>query len=159
MDRSAAVPPVMRFPPPLMFALAFLAGVALQRLVPLPFPASAMLTGRRVAGVGLAVCGALLALSSVGIFVRSRTTVIPFSTASTLVTWGPYRFTRNPMYVGLTLVYVGLAIALAELWPLFLLPLPLLFLQTIVIPFEERRMREIFGETYDTYRARVRRWL
>jgi protein-S-isoprenylcysteine O-methyltransferase Ste14 len=149
----------MRVPPPLLFLLTFIAGTALQHLVPLTIPSVGMVRGSCIVGVGLAGCGVLLALSSVGIFLAARTTVVPFAAASKLVTWGPYRFTRNPMYVSLVLTYVGVAVMLSWIWPLFLSPLPVFTLHGIVIPFEEKQLRETFGETYDRYCARVRRWL
>jgi protein-S-isoprenylcysteine O-methyltransferase Ste14 len=63
------------------------------------------------------------------------------------------------MYVSLVLVYLGGAGDLAQLWPLLLLPLPVLLIQRVVIPFEETRMRELFGEQYEQYCRRVNRWI
>ena len=146
----------MRVPPPLLFVAAFLAGVGLQRLTGLKFPAVPIL---HIAGFGLVVCAALLAVSCLGIFLTARTTIVPFSTASKLVTWGPYRFTRNPMYVSLALAYLGVALILSQLLALILLPLPIILMHKIVIPFEEERMREAFGEAYDRYRSKVSCWL
>ena len=147
----------MRVPPPLLFVSTFLIGAALQHLAPLIHSAG-MVRGSRIVGIGLVSCGVSLALSSLGVFLAARTTVIPFSTPSKLVTRGPFRFTRNPMYVSLVLVYVGVDLMLFWIWPLFLLPLPLLPLHWIVIPFEEKRLREVFGEAYDQYCVTVRRW-
>ncbi|MBI5093230.1 MAG: isoprenylcysteine carboxylmethyltransferase family protein [Candidatus Hydrogenedentes bacterium] len=150
---------LVRVPPPLAFGLAFLAGVGLQRLAPITIrPASAIQFGQEI-GIGLIVCGTVNALHCVGIFFANRTTVVPFATASSLVTWGPYRFSRNPMYVSVVAVYLGAAAILLQMWALLFLPLPVLFLHKLVIPFEDSRLREVFGETYDRYCARVRRWL
>ena len=139
-----------------MFVGVFLAGVGLQRLARLTFPP---VHAMRLIGFGLIGGAIMLALSSVGAFVVARTTIVPFSTASKLVTWGPFRFTRNPMYVSLVLAYLGFAAIYYQLLALVLLVVPILFLSTIVIPFEEGRMREVFGDTYVQYCARVRRWL
>lgn len=146
----------MRVPPPLLFVVTFAAGLGLQRLARLTFPDAHVL---HLVGFGLLGWAALLALYSLATFLVARTTVVPFSAASKLVTWGPYRFTRNPMYVSLVLAYVGAAALLSQLLVLFLLPLPIILLRAIVIPFEEKRMREVFGEAYEQYCSRVRRWL
>jgi protein-S-isoprenylcysteine O-methyltransferase Ste14 len=63
------------------------------------------------------------------------------------------------MYVGLTLIYIGVAGTRLETWPLIVLPLLLAYVNFQVIPVEERRLRAVFGESYEEYRARVRRWL
>lgn len=146
----------MRVPPPLLFVVCFVVGVGLQHLARLNVPDIRIL---HFAGLGLLICGALLALGCVGLFLVAHTTIVPFGAASKLVTEGPYRFTRNPMYVSLALAYLGMAVVLAQWWALILLPLPIILLHAIVIPFEEERMREVFGEKYDDYRSRVRRWL
>jgi protein-S-isoprenylcysteine O-methyltransferase Ste14 len=140
----------------LLFALAFVAGAGLQRLLGLHVPVIPIV---RIVGIGLAGCGALLALSSIGTFLWVRTTIVPFSTASKLVKWGPYRFTRNPMYVSLILAYLGIAAILSQVLPLAFLPIPIAFVRNIVVPFEEDRMRNEFGATYEQYCSEVRRWL
>ncbi len=146
----------MRIPPPLLFVVAWVAGAGLQRLVRLTVPAVQIL---REVGMGLVGCAILLALYSVGTFLAARTTIVPFSAASKLVTWGPYQFTRNPMYVSLILAYIGVAAIFSQLLVLILLLIPITLVRTIVIPFEEARMREVFGEAYDQYCSSVRRWL
>jgi hypothetical protein len=93
------------------------------------------------------------------IFRKPRTTTVPGKASSVLVTWGPYRFTRNPMYVSLLLAYLGEAGILRQIWPVALLPLVLAYLNWIVIPVEEAKLSQVFGEAYETYRARVRRWI
>jgi protein-S-isoprenylcysteine O-methyltransferase Ste14 len=76
-----------------------------------------------------------------------------------MVTWGPYQLTRNPMYVGLTVAYLGEALLLRHFWPLVLLPLVIAYVNWIVIPLEESKLQEAFGDRYDQYRARVGRWV
>jgi protein-S-isoprenylcysteine O-methyltransferase Ste14 len=92
-------------------------------------------------------------------FRRTRTTTVPGRASSSLVTWGPYRFTRNPMYLGLTLAYLGEAGILRQTWPVMLLPLTVAYVNWVVIPVEEAKLKEVFGEKYERYRARVRRWV
>lgn len=150
---------IMRIPPPLLFVATFLAGAGLQRLAPLGTAPANLATAAGFAGFGLIAAALLLMLSSVGMFLGSRTTLIPFGNASRLIASGPYRITRNPMYLGLVLLYVGVAGVLGEPWTLILLPLPVLLIHRIVIPFEEARMRQIFGDTFASYCDRVRRWI
>lgn len=107
----------------------------------------------------IACLGLALAVSCFILFARRRTTIMPSGHPSRLVLDGPYRFTRNPMYLALVLSYVGLCLQLGLLWAVALLPLPWLALQLYVIPFEEARLRNEFGRQYSAYRARVRRWL
>jgi protein-S-isoprenylcysteine O-methyltransferase Ste14 len=153
------VHPVMRIPVPWVFILAYLTGVAAQ----LSFPIAVHPTGSwrfaRLAGFVLIASGILIAFSAVGLFKRRSTTTVPFEAPTTLVTTGPYRFTRNPMYVGLTVVYIGVAATRLEIWPLVVLPLLLAYINFEVIPFEERRLLEVFGNAYQQYGLRVRRWL
>ncbi len=146
-------------PPPLLFAAGFLAGVWLRRAVPgdaLP----PEIAGRALpAGIALAAAGALLGLWGILTFAMAKTTPIPHKAVSTLVLHGPYRFSRNPMYVGLTAVYLGLALALNRFWPLALLPIVFAILIAAVVRPEERYLESRFGEDYRAYRARVRRFL
>jgi protein-S-isoprenylcysteine O-methyltransferase Ste14 len=93
------------------------------------------------------------------LFHRARTTTTPGETSNALVTRGPYRFTRNPMYVGLSLAYLGEMGLLAQLAPIITLLLVIAYVNWIVIPVEESRLRETFGESYVDYCSRVRRWL
>jgi protein-S-isoprenylcysteine O-methyltransferase Ste14 len=150
---------MMRVPPPLLFVLVFLIGVGLQHLVPITIRSAAVRSYAHPIGSALVLAGLVLALTCVVIFLASRTTIVPFSSASRLVTRGPYRLTRNPMYVSLVLVYLGVAAIFLELWPLLLLVLPISIIQAIVIPFEEARLRELFGQAFEQYCAHVPRWI
>ena len=103
--------------------------------------------------------GAALAATCLVMFRRARTTTIPGRPSAQLVTRGPYRLSRNPMYVSLTLMYLGEAGMLTQIWPLVTLLGTLAYINWILVPFEERRLQETFGAAYEEYRARVRRWL
>lgn len=159
MNDPIRIPVLMRVPPPLLFAATFFLGVFLQRLMPLTISSSVAIRAGHYLGLWLVACGVLLALSCVCIFLSARTTLIPFGAASRLITRGPYAFTRNPMYLSLLLVYLGAIGLTAQPWPLILLPLPLVVMNAIVIPFEEARLREVFGPVFQEYCANVRRWL
>jgi len=147
--------------PPLYFVGGFLLGLLLDAVVqpirdgPGDAPRGAMtMAGWVTFGIGM-----IVAHSAVVTFWLARTTMFPFKPASRLVQHGPYRFTRNPMYLGLTVAYIGLAVALNTAWPLIVLPLMLWLLVKTVIEQEEKYLSETFGEEYMTYKNRVRRWL
>ena len=76
-----------------------------------------------------------------------------------IVSTGPYAYTRNPMYLSLILVYAGIVLIFNTLWPVILLPLPLLVIQYGVIHREERYLERKFGDEYARYRTKTRRWL
>ena len=156
---TAAVNPAMRFPVPWVFILAYLAGVGVQHFVPISVRSPDVSRTMRVVGLVIVGIGIFTAFSALGIFRRVSTTTVPFEKPSTLVTSGPYRFSRNPMYVALTLVYLGVAGTRLEIWPLIVLPPVLVYVNFLVIPFEERRLHDVFGDAYQAYGARVRRWL
>jgi len=148
----------MRVPVPWVFVLAYLAGAGLesrhrQALSP-EVTRLAMLGGWVLFAAGAAMAGWCLLL-----FRRARTTTVPGQAPAQLVTSGPYRFTRNPMYVSLTLAYLGEAGLLRQSWPVILLPLVLAYLHWTVIPVEEARLTEVFPAQYAEYRSRVRRWI
>jgi len=95
----------------------------------------------------------------VGLFLRRRTAVIPYKPATSLVTSGIYRWTRNPMYLGLALIYLGLALILNSLAALVLLPLVLSIIQSQVIAKEEAYLERTFGNDYVAYKKSVRPWI
>lgn len=151
--------PGVRFPPPLIFV----AGLALAKLLDevLVFTIAADGVGpvQEMVGSALALAGLLVMAWGLLTFARAGTAVYPNQSASRLVRRGPYAFTRNPMYVGLTTAYVGGALVINSAWALLLLPLVLWSLTRLVIRREERHLRAAFGADYDAYCARVRRWL
>lgn len=151
--------PLLIIPVPGVFMIGYFAGARLGRwLLHQPFT---MQSSRPIgmAGVALLVAGALLAGWAWTIFHLKGTTKTPGEASTALVTTGPYKVTRNPMYVGLTLAYIGLAGSGGQILPLATLIPVLAYVNWIVIPVEENRLREVFGPAYDTYRMKVRRWL
>ena len=107
----------------------------------------------------LIICGAVLPGSAVLKFKEVGTTVRPDRAASTLVTAGPYKVTRNPMYLGMAIVYLGIAIAGQSVWALILLPIVLAIIQRWVIEPEEAFLERRFGAAYISYKEKVRRWI
>ena len=148
--------PGIRVPPPLIY----LAGFACGLLGELAAPSPAVPAWLRVAGAAGGVI--LLLLLDTGAMLRFRRHGTPFNPArdaKALVTDGPYRFTRNPMYLGMGCAYAGAALAAGALWSLALLPLVLLIVDRAIIPREESHLAQSFGTAYERYRRRVRRWL
>ena len=146
--------------PPLYFIGGFLLGMLLHGVVrPLYLSGPTSSRGVVIAGWSIFGLGMIVAHSGVLTFLLAGTTMFAFKEASRLVQHGPYRFTRNPMYLGLTIAYVGLSLALNTAWPLIVLPLMLWLLVKTVIEAEERYLTATFGEEYVAYKRRVRRWL
>jgi protein-S-isoprenylcysteine O-methyltransferase Ste14 len=151
--------PGVWFPPPLLYALAVLIGVLLDRRWPLPIAAGPLTPLIIVAGVVFVAGWMALSFASIGRFRRSRTSILPIRPAAALVLSGPYRYTRNPMYVGLALLTIACGLLLATWWPIVLLVPTLAIVQQFVILREERYLRRRFGTEYEAYTRRVRRWL
>jgi protein-S-isoprenylcysteine O-methyltransferase Ste14 len=120
------------------------------------------LPGPRLAPLGIALVAIawILPVWAIVLFRNAGTEVSPTSpTNRELITSGPYRFTRNPMYLGLVMVTLGIAIWV-DAWPMFIAPIAVFCTANWVhIPFEETKMRRQFGATYDDYVQRVRRWV
>jgi protein-S-isoprenylcysteine O-methyltransferase Ste14 len=149
----------VRFPPPFLFVIGFLVGWVLDRYwraLPLSrFGSSAL----HPFGWSALTLGVILIVWGMVTFRRAKTAIHPHHSASQLVTHGPYRFTRNPMYTGLTIAYLGGSALLDSLWPIIVLPLVLLVLFKTVISREEMYLTDAFGAEYTNYLASVRRWL
>jgi protein-S-isoprenylcysteine O-methyltransferase Ste14 len=151
--------PDVRFPPPLVYVAGFVVTWLLnQRMEFLIDGAGAGPPQSAIGGVFLAA-GLLLMFWSILTFWRARAAVMPVRPARQLVTWGPYRFTRNPMYVGLTFGYFGLALLVNWAWPIVLLPVVLIAMNSAVIEREERYLTAAFPEAYAQYCQKTRRWL
>ena len=158
-DASASRGPGVVVPPPLVFIAAF--GLAWWLDSRLEFEIDGAGAGgvQMALGVAAIVVGLGLAYSGIATFARARTPILPVKPARLLVLTGPYRFTRNPMYLGLTTVYFGAALVLNMAWALVLLPVVLGVLTVFVIEREERYLLSAFGGGYEHYRQRVRRWI
>ncbi len=145
--------------PPFLFLGAFALGCLLSLIVPIG-PRLASPNGNALAvGFTFIVLGFALAGSAAYAFRRAHTDVVPGRPATALVTTGPYRITRNPIYIGFTLVYFGLSIVMTSLWVLLLLVPTLPVLQQGVVLPEEAYLKRRFGAAYRKYQARVPRWL
>ena len=147
---------LMRIPVPWVFILGYLIGAGLSNMFPFSSRSPVLF---KICGAALFLIGAALAGWGLYVFHKAHTTTVPGKTSTRVVTWGPYRFIRNPMYTGLVLAYIGEAGLLVQFWPLIILPLVVAYANWVVIPVEESRLKEDFGSEYEQYRAKVRRWI
>jgi protein-S-isoprenylcysteine O-methyltransferase Ste14 len=147
----------VRIRPPIAWTVAVLAGLALNWLLPLPFVPAAVPAG----WLGATVFALALALFAwaIATIARAGSNVPTNLPTTTIVDTGPYRFTRNPIYLGMALGLIGLAIALNSLWLLLTLVPFVLVIRYAVIAHEEAYLQRKFGDVYRRYSVRVRRWL
>lgn len=158
-ERDMTEGPGVRVPPPAIFVIAGLLAWGLHtRLI--------FTIDGRGAGIVQRSLGAILVMAGLAFIVwagatlaRSHTTLHPNHAASHLVTKGPYAKTRNPIYLGLTAMFLGVALIVNSGWMIVLLPLVMLVVATMVIAREERHLQSRFGVDFDAYARRVRRWL
>ncbi len=148
---------LLHVPVPWVFVLTYLLGVVLEHVHHGTISPTAALVSK-TAGAVLFAVGAVIAGWGLVLFGKAKTTTVPGKLSGKLVTWGPYRFTRNPMYVGLVLAYLGEAGLLKQIWPVVLLPFTVAYINWTVIPVEEAKLEEAFPNEYKQYRLQVRRW-
>jgi protein-S-isoprenylcysteine O-methyltransferase Ste14 len=151
--------PGVRYPPPLLFVLGIVAGWLLYRAFPLPLIGPAARSAGALVGWLLVALGTSLAVWALATLLGARTAIRPNRPASTLVTHGPFQHSRNPMYLGLSLLYLGVTLLVNSAWTLLFFPLVIAILHLTVIRQEERYLSAAFGIAYDDYRRRVRRCL
>ncbi|MGH2991234.1 MAG: methyltransferase family protein [Solirubrobacterales bacterium] len=146
----------VRVPPPLYYVAGILIGLALEAAFPIDRPSVAIM----VAGTAIGIAG-WLALDGAAMisFACARTSMVPVRPSSALVTTGPYRLTRNPMYAGMAFLYLAFSLALGLVWPLIVLPLMIAAVDRLVIATEEAYLLRRFGQPYRDYMTEVRRWL
>ena len=143
-------------PPPVIFGVPLAAGLVADYVHRLPLYSERIVLW---AGIALALSGlALIAAGSLELR-RAHTAVIPYQPTTAIVSSGPFRFSRNPLYLGFVLIYLGASMAANTFWPLPLLPLAIVVMQRGVIHREERYLARKFGEEYLAYQSRVRRWI
>jgi protein-S-isoprenylcysteine O-methyltransferase Ste14 len=151
--------PRVRWPPPLIFILGLGVAWFLNRQLGFEIDGAGASWPQIVLGLALLVAGLVLVSWAVSSLLRANTTIRPDRPASRLVTEGPYRFTRNPIYLGFTAAYVAIAILTNAAWPIVLLPIVLITLTVTAIEHEEEHLLATFGDGYEQYTRQVRRWL
>lgn len=159
-DQPAAAPendnPGVIIHPPFIYVTGLIAGALVNLVYPLPLATG---QGRWVAAGLLIALGAIIVAGGATIFRRAGTHIETHKPSTTVVTHGLYRVSRNPIYIGLTTLYLGLAFVANTWWALILLIPVILVMRWGVIAREERYLEAKFGAAYVAYKARVRRWL
>ena len=152
----AQAPPAPRFYPPVILLMAVVLMVGLHYVLPvarwLGWPWRALGAAPIVAGLFLGFWGAMQ-------FRHHDTTIIPFEQSTAMITKGPYRYSRNPLYLSMTLLLTGIWALLGTLSPVVAVVLFVWWISTRFIAKEERHLEAQFGHTYLEYKAKVRRWL
>ena len=142
-------PPILTF---IFFVLAYLA----KLFIPIQF---AIPDGLRTSGLFLGIVGFLIPFFAIREFIKARTTVDPHGSVSNIISSGIFRFTRNPIYVGFVMMFIGFTSFLNNYWGLILTPVLIISFNNLVIQHEEAYLEKKFGEQYTSYKSRVRRWL
>ncbi|HYV64883.1 MAG TPA: isoprenylcysteine carboxylmethyltransferase family protein [Myxococcales bacterium] len=157
LRKAAGRGKAVALPPPFLFGTAIFAGYLVHRTLGWRF---AVPRGVAIAlGIGLAGVGIPLSAMVAWLFVRARTPISPLSQPTALVLGGPYRFSRNPDYIGQALLSAGIALMLDAPAILLAVLAALLVVRYAVIPREERFLEQRFGDSYREYLRRVPRWL
>lgn len=147
----------VRFPPPLIYIAGLIAGIAAGRIWRFP-PLGLPISVREIVGSAGILIGVMVSGAGAGIFIRQGTAIIPYKPATKLVVTGVYRWTRNPMYLGMALIYLGLVLLLNSLPALVLLLAVVAVIQSQVIAREEAYLKREFGASYVAYQSKVRAW-
>jgi protein-S-isoprenylcysteine O-methyltransferase Ste14 len=157
-DEKSSAPdnPGVIAPPPLIYAGALAAGLLANRRYRIPFLPRPL---PRTFGPSLIVGGLAVGLLGLRELRRAETNVDPSRPTTAIVTDGPYRFTRNPLYLSMTMIYGGISALANALPPIVLLPIILLLMRRGVIEREERYLERKFGDEYLEYKVRAPRWI
>ena len=144
------VNPLLILVVPFVLAFGLELGVPFPAAIPWPIP---------LAGLGFLAGGMVLGGPAFRLFLRARTTLNPQRVPTTLVTQGRYRYTRNPMYLGQFLMYIGVAVLLGTVWALIAFPIVIVLMDRWVVRKEEAILNQTFGPAYVRYASEVRRWI
>lgn len=146
----------MFIPPPLLLLGAIVVSYLASKVSP-----GLQLTGAflSIVGVVLIGVGAALFVWTIQLFKKQKTTLHPRGKPASLITTGPYRISRNPIYLGFLLISAGTAVLFANVLAFVGPVIFLFFINTLVIPFEEGMLTNVFGTSYETYSRKIRRWL
>jgi protein-S-isoprenylcysteine O-methyltransferase Ste14 len=148
----------VRLPPPITYLGAVIVGALLHGFA-LSLPLDFALGARIGAAVAVAGLGIAMMVGAMGLFKRTGQDPKPWKSTPEIISTGVYRFTRNPMYVGMALLQIGIGIGLANGWILVLVPPVLVIIYATAIRREEAYLERKFGDTYIAYKATARRWI
>lgn len=158
LDAGKLDSPAVMIPAPVISLILVGAAYWLGKLLPIQAIQVEGELLRLLMGWGYNLTGLVIILTSMWLFRQHKTTINPARAATVMIEAGPYRYSRNPMYVGLALIHVGITIATGNLWQVVVMPIALLLIRWHVIAREERWLLKRFGESYYTYCQRVPRW-
>ena len=122
----------------------------IERLVPYPY---------NLIGILLIIAGTSIVFVANSILLKKRTAIMPFEIPSVLITSGPFRFGRNPVYLGMALILFGVAAVPGSISPFFFPIIFVIIINKLFIPIEENNLEKLFGEKYLDYKKNVRRWI
>jgi protein-S-isoprenylcysteine O-methyltransferase Ste14 len=145
-----------RLYPPHYLLLSILSIVGIDSLLQVPFVSSAIAL---VGGLLFLLSGIVLAASAARLFSKAKTGIVPFSESTKLVVSGAYRFTRNPMYLGMFFCLIGVTLLVNNVLGLLVLLLFFFIIRQKFVLKEEVQMQETFGDDYAQFKARIRRWI
>lgn len=137
----------------------FLATLFLMACLYFTLPLRILLPPMTYIGAILIILGIIIDICSVIAFAKAGTPIKPFTVSKQLVTQGLYKFTRNPMYLGMVFILLGSAVLMGGITPILLIPLFIWIIQRNFIRHEEKMLEEIFGDNYLVYKNKVRRWI
>ena len=156
--KGASDNPGVYVPPPLFYVATFFVALLLQKLLPIHTDFFHTMAARAIGSVAIFV-GVFFLFPAIRQFFVSKNTLITIKSANSLQTTGIYSISRNPMYVGLLFLYLGLSFLIGNWWNLILVPTLVFSIQEYIIKREERYLGRAFGQRYLDYKTRVRRWL
>lgn len=156
--KEKADSPGVYIPPPVIYIAIYFAGWLLQKFLPIH---SAFFKSHtiKITGLCFAVAAAAIGMAALIKFLHTRNTVVTHWPAKSLQTTGIYARTRNPMYLGLLFLYVGVTLYAGGWWHILLLPVLMKVMEMVVIEKEEKYLERAFGQQYLDYKRRVHRWL
>lgn len=149
----------VHIPVPWVYTIGYLVGIGIQFFVPVSVNSAGLIAAVRVLGILVVAAGVALMVWPQMIFRKHQTTTVPIETTTTFVTWGPYRLSRNPMYLGLFLFFTGLSVIFVLVWSIISLLVVVYYVNSKVIPIEERQLQRNFSVAYEKYCKKVRRWV
>jgi len=150
--------PGVYIPPPLLYVAIFFISIFIQNKFPLSLHFFATEMASMCGGIFL-IIGFSFVLPAVIKFFKTKNTLITIHPANSLQTLGIYTISRNPMYLGLLILYIGIAFLKGNLWTFMLIPIVILVITNMVIVKEEKYLGRTFGDSYIEYRKKVRRWI
>lgn len=151
--------PGIYIPPPLIYAAIFLAALVIQKRLPIDDSKFQQTFMKIIGTIFILIAVFFFLFRSLRQFFKTKNTVVTVLPANSLQTNGVYAITRNPMYVGLALVYLGITCFAGNWWNIILFPLLIIIVQEYIIKREEKYLARRFGQSYLDYKKKVRRWL